>query len=230
MKTIGLLGGMSWESTVTYYQLLNRFAAEKLGGLHSAKILLHSVDFAGLEALLSAGDWESIAHLLADAARGLETAGADMIALCTNTMHKVAPEIEKSVHIPFLHITDAVSSALKEKGIITAALLGTRFTMQQDFYKTILWHDGFEILLPDDWQMQETDRIIFEELCKGKVTEDSRAFFLALIDSLAQQGAQGVILGCTEIGLAVTQADTPIPLFDTTQIHARAIAKTAFGE
>ncbi len=229
MKTIGMLGGMSWESTTTYYQLLNRYAAEKLGGLHSAKLLLHSVDFAVVESLMSAGEWDTIARLLANAAMDLEKCGAEMIILCSNTVHKVAPQIEKSIHVPLLHIADAVSHALQDAGIVTAALLGTRFTMQQDFYKNVLWRNGFEVLLPDDWQMQEIDRIIFQELCKGTVSEESRTFLLAVIDNLAQQGAQGIILGCTEIGLAVTQGLTAIPLFDTTRIHAQMAAREAFS-
>lgn len=227
MKTIGMLGGMSWESTVTYYQILNRQVAEKLGGLHSAKILMHSVDFAVMEALLAAGDWETIAQQLSQAAAKLEKAGAEQIILCTNTMHKVAPAIQKRIGVPLLHIADAVSDALQSAGIVTVALLGTKFTMQQDFYKEKLWDHGFEILLPDDWQMQEIDRIIFKELCLGKVTDDSKTFLLAVIDNLAQQGAQGVILGCTEIGMAVSQRDTSIPLFDTTEIHARKAAMAA---
>lgn len=227
MKTIGMLGGMSWESTVTYYQILNRQVAEKLGGLHSAKILMHSVDFAVMEALLAAGDWDTIAQQLSQAAAKLEKAGAEQIILCTNTMHKVAPAIQKRIGIPLLHIADAVSDALQSAGIVTVALLGTKFTMQQDFYKEKLWDHGFEILLPDDWQMQEIDRIIFKELCRGKVTDDSKTFLLAVIDNLAQQGAQGVILGCTEIGMAVNQRDTSIPLFDTTEIHARKAAMAA---
>ncbi len=229
MKTIGLLGGMSWESTVTYYQLLNRLAAEKLGGFHSAKILLNSVDFAILESLMSAGEWDTVARLLSSAAACLEKCGAEMIILCTNTMHKVAPEIEKSITVPFLHIADAVSGALQNAGVETVALLGTRFTMQQDFYKNVLWRNGFEVLLPDDWQMQEIDRIIFQELCKGVVSDESRIFFLAVIDNLAQQGAQGVILGCTELGMAVKQEDTAISLFDTTIIHAQQAAEAAFS-
>lgn len=227
MKTIGLLGGMSWESTVTYYEILNRQVAGKLGGLHSAKILMHSVDFAVLEALLAAGDWKTIGQQLSAAAVGLEQAGAEMIVLCTNTMHKVAPEIEKHISIPMLHIADAVSDAMQSAGTVTVALLGTKFTMQQEFHKEKLWAHGFEILLPDDWQMQEIDRIIFKELCLGKVTEESKTFFMAVIDNLAQQGAQGVILGCTEIGMAVSQQDASIPLFDTTDIHARRAAELA---
>lgn len=220
---------MSWESTMTYYQLLNKLTAQRMGGLHSAKILLHSVDFAVMEALLATGDWPTIAQKLSAAAAGLQQAGAEMIILCTNTMHKVAPEIEKALHVPLLHIADAVGDALNTAGVATVALLGTKFTMQQDFYKEKLWSHGFEILLPDDWQMQEIDRIIFKELCLGKVTEESKTFLLAVIDNLAQQGAQGVILGCTEIGMAVTQQDTSFPLFDTTQIHAAKAAEAAMA-
>lgn len=221
MKTIGMLGGMSWESTATYYKLLNQFTAQRLGGLHSAQIILHSVNFAPVEAMLKTQNWQGISQKLCAAANGLQEAGAQCIILCTNTMHKLAPEIQQCTGLPFLHIADATSDALKAKGVDTVALLGTKFTMEQDFYKNKLWEQGFEVLLPDDWQMAEIDRIIFEELCRGKVTQESKTFFIALIDNLHQQGAQGVILGCTEIGMAVSQKDSKIPLFDTTYIHAK---------
>ena len=229
MKTIGMLGGMSWESTSIYYKLLNKRVAQKLGGLHSAKILLQGVDFAVMEALMTAGDWETIGQQLSRAALNLEKAGAEMIILGSNTMHKVAPEIEQSIHVPFLHIADAVSDSMQSAGIATVALLGTAYTIKQDFYKERLWDHGFEILLPDEWQMQEIDRIIFKELCMGKVTDESKTFFQAVIDNLAQQGAQGVVLGCTEICMAVCQQDAPIPLFDTTEIHANKAADMALA-
>ncbi|MDL2219399.1 aspartate/glutamate racemase family protein [Ruminococcaceae bacterium OttesenSCG-928-O06] len=227
MKTIGLLGGMSWESTTTYYQEINRETARRLGGLHSAPLLLHSVDFAEIEALQKSGDWERAGAILNEAAKGLVGAGAQLLVLCTNTMHKVAPRLQQGIAVPFLHIAHATADALLADGAVKIGLLGTKPTMQEDFYKQALWQRGIEVLLPTPWQMDEVHRVIFEELCRGVLAEDSRAFFLALIEELARQGAQGVVLGCTEIGLLVHQQSTAIPLFDTTRIHAHQAVELA---
>ena len=204
MKTIGLIGGMSWESTVTYYQLINEAVKKSLGGLHSAKILLYSVDFQEIEECQTRGDWEKSARILGDAAKGLEGAGADCIVICTNTMHKVAPQIGERVSIPILHIAEATAEALIESGISRVLLLGTHYTMQQDFYKEKLG-----------------------ELCLGVISEESRKEYLRIIEEQKGRGAQGVILGCTEIGLLISQADTELPVFDTTQIHAGRAAEWA---
>lgn len=227
MKTIGLLGGMSWESTVSYYQLINEAVKERLGGLHSAKILLHSVDFAEIEACQSSGDWDRSADILAQAAQGLVGAGADFIVICTNTMHKVAPQIQERSGVPLLHIAEVTARALLDRGVRRAALLGTRYTMTQDFYKGKLAQAGVEVLVPSEADMDTVNRVIFDELCRGVISPDSRAAFLEIIGTLAQQGAQGVILGCTEIGLLIGQGDTDLPVFDTTRIHARAAAEEA---
>lgn len=218
---------MSWESTVPYYTIINRQMAQKYGGLTSAKILLHSVNFAELEALMQQEKWEEIADILTAAAQGLEKAGAELIIICTNTMHIVADQIESNISIPLIRVTDAVGNSLRRDKIGIVALLGTRFTMQKDFYKSQLWDQGVEILLPNEWQMQEIDRIIFEELCKGILSEVSKTFFLALIDTLAHQGAQAIILGCTEIGLLIQAEDSEIPLLDTTEVHALYAAQQA---
>ena len=230
MKTIGLLGGMSWESTVTYYQIINQVVKEKLGGLHSAKILLYSVDFAEIEACQASGDWDKSARLLAQAAENLEQAGADFILICTNTMHKVAPQIQVRIHVPILHIAEATASCLKERHISRVALLGTKYTMTQDFYKAKLVEAGIEVLIPDEKDVNTVNDIIYNELCLGVISPASKEKYLHIIDALAARGAQGVILGCTEIGLLITQADTPLPVFDTTQIHATQAALPAIGE
>lgn len=227
MKTIGLLGGMSWESTVTYYQLINQVVKEKLGGLHSAKILLYSVDFAEIEACQAAGDWDKSARLLSEAAKRLEQAGADFILICTNTMHKVAPQIQSRLHVPILHIAEATADCLKARHISKVALLGTRYTMTQDFYKEKLVEAGIEVLIPDERDVNTVNDIIYHELCLGVISPASKEKYLRIIDALAARGAQGVILGCTEIGLLITQADTPLPVFDTTQIHATQAALLA---
>lgn len=229
MKTIGLLGGMSWESTVTYYQLLNETIKERLGGLHSAKILLYSVDFEEIEACQSSGDWDRSARILSDAALGLERAGADMILICTNTMHKVAPQIQARLHVPLLHIADATADALEKAGVSKVALLGTKYTMCQDFYKSRLIDRGFTVLIPDGTDVELVNHVIFDELCLGVLKPESKAEFLRVIGDLAAQGAQGVILGCTEIGLLISQADTDLPVFDTTLIHAKRAAELALS-
>ena len=230
MKTIGLIGGMSWESTVTYYQLINEAVKKSLGGLHSAKILLYSVDFQEIEECQTRGDWEKSARILGDAAKGLEGAGADCIVICTNTMHKVAPQIGERVSIPILHIAEATAEALIESGISRVLLLGTRYTMQQDFYKEKLVERGIEVMVPGDEDMEIVNRIIFGELCLGVISEESRREYLRIIEEQKGRGAQGVILGCTEIGLLISQADTELPVFDTTQIHAGRAAEWAVTE
>ena len=225
MKTIGLLGGMSWESTQTYYRLLNEGVKTRLGGLHSAKIVLYSVDFADIEALQHKGEWGATARILSDAALSLEKAGADFLVIGTNTMHKVAPEIEQAIGIPLLHIADATAQALKADGISRVGLLGTRFTMEQAFYRDRLEAAGIDVTTPDGSQRDEVHRVIYEELCRGKIKTDSRNAYLDIVSSLSSRGAQAVILGCTEIGLLIKQADTGVPLYDTTEIHAaRAVA------
>ena len=230
MRTIGLLGGMSWESTIPYYREINRYVAERLGGFHSARIAMWSVDFHRLEALASAGDWEEIGRILADRARRLEQAGADFIVLCTNTMHKVAPEIESAVDVPLLHIADAIGEAARESGIRTVGLLGTRCTMAEPFYRERLaMRHGLEVLVPTAEQREVVDRVIFHELVKGELLEESREAYVEIIDELAARGAEGVILGCTEIGMLVAPGDASIPLYDSAAIHARRAAELALS-
>lgn len=230
MKTIGLLGGMSWESTVTYYQVVNRIVKRELGGLHSAKVLLYSVDFAEIEACQATGNWAQSADILTKAAQNLEKAGADFIIICTNTMHKVAPEIQSRLNIPIVHIAEATAEALQKEHITKVALLGTKYTMAQDFYKEKLLRAGIQVLIPDPQEVETVNNIIYDELCLGVVSQTSKEKYLRVIDDLAGQGAQGVILGCTEIGLLIQQGDTPLPVFDTTQIHAAKAAMLAIGK
>lgn len=224
MKTVGLLGGMSWESTVTYYQIINKTVKEKLGGLHSAKILMYSVDFAEIEKLQASGNWEQSAEILANAAWRLEKAGADFIVICTNTMHKVAPQIQSRITIPILHIADATADELTKADIKTVALLGTKYTMTQDFYKRRINDKNIKVLIPKDADIEIVNHVIYDELCRGIISENSRQEYIRIISSLQKKGAQGVILGCTEIGLLISQKDSPIPVFDTTLIHARKAA------
>jgi aspartate racemase len=226
MKTIGMLGGMSWESTSTYYRALNEGVRAACGGLHSAQILLHSVDFAPLEALQHKGDWDAIAELLASAARSVQAGGADFLMVCTNTMHKVAPQIEAAIDIPLLHIADATAEALQAQGIRRVGLLGTAFTMEQDFYKgRITSRYGIEVLVPEQDARRLVHRVIYDELCLGRTEPASRAAYLEIVAGLSAQGAEAVILGCTEIGMLIGHKDTPVRLFDTTAIHAaRAVA------
>ncbi|QTN41108.1 aspartate/glutamate racemase family protein [Marinobacter salsuginis] len=230
MKTIGLLGGMSWESTQTYYRLLNEGVKTRLGGLHSAKIVLYSVDFADIEALQHKGEWGATARILSDAALSLEKAGADFLVIGTNTMHKVAPEIEQLLRIPLLHIADATAKVLARDGISRVGLLGTRFTMEQAFYRERLENAGIDVVIPDEPQRHLIHRVIYEELCLGQIVADSRRAYLEVVDSLAERGAEAVILGCTEIGLLIRQADTPVPLYDTTGIHAAQAVELALAE
>ncbi|CAJ1783311.1 aspartate/glutamate racemase family protein [Aeromonas veronii] len=230
MKCIGLLGGMSWESTVSYYQALNRGIRAQLGGLHSARVLLNSVDFAGIERLQHAGDWPATARLLAAEARKLQDGGADFLLIGTNTMHKVAPEIEAAIDIPLLHIADATAAKLQADGITRVGLLGTRFTMEQDFYKGRLQERfGLAVLVPDEAGRERVHRIIYDELCLGEIRASSRAEYLAIIAGLAAAGAEAVILGCTEIALLVGDARAAVPLYDTTAIHAEAAVALALA-
>jgi len=220
MRTLGILGGMSWESTATYYRLLNQGVRERLGGLHSAPLLLHSLDFAGIAELQKRGDWDEAGRQLAVAAQGLERAGATALLLATNTMHKVAPAIEAAVGIPLLHIGDAVGQALQAAGVRRAALLGTRFTMQEAFYRQRLAERfGIEVLIPDAAAMAEIDRVIFAELCRGQFDASSRGFYLTCLERLREEGAEAAILGCTEIGLLLEGAHSPLPLIDSGEQH-----------
>jgi aspartate racemase len=227
MKTIGLLGGMSWESTLEYYRAINQGIKNALGGLHSAKIVLYSVDFGPVEKMMQAGDWNGTASLLSDSARRIESAGADFLVICTNTMHIVAPQIESAIQIPLLHIADATAEVLVKDNIKTVGLLGTAFTMEQPFYRHRLMDVyGLEVRVPNAEDRQTVHQIIFQELCLGNIVPDSRAAYLRIIHDLAARGAQAVILGCTEIGMLVRQTDTRVPLLDTTAIHAqKAVSK-----
>ena len=227
MKTIGLIGGMSWESTVTYYQIINTVVKERLGGLHSARCILYSVEFDEIERCQSSGDWERAGAILAGAAAGLERAGADFIVICTNTMHKEAGPVRAAVSVPLLHIAQVTAAELRRQGVERVALLGTRYTMEQDFYQSVIADSGIEVLIPGEEARARVNAVIFDELCRGVISQDSRRAFLDIIAELAGRGAQGVILGCTEIGLLVRQEDTPVPLFDTTLLHAKRAALDA---
>ena len=230
MKTIGLIGGMSWESTVPYYRQINQTIQSHLGGLHSARLVLVSVDFHEVEVLQRAGDWDAAGAAMAHAAQSLARAGADFVVLCTNTMHKVAPAIEKAVDIPLLHIADPTAEALRQAGVQRVGLLGTRFTMEQDFYRDRLTgRHGLQVITPDAPQREAVHRIIYEELCLGVIRPESRAVYRQVMASLVVEGAQAIILGCTEISLLVSAQDSAVPLFDTTHLHARAAALKALG-
>ncbi|MGL6313695.1 aspartate/glutamate racemase family protein [Vibrio sp. WXL103] len=223
MKTIGLLGGMSWESTSHYYSAINQGVKRQLGGLHSAKLVLYSVDFQQIEQLQHQGDWQQCAMLLGDAALSLQAAGAECLVIATNTMHKVAPQIEAQLEIPLLHIADATTLQLQRDGIRKVALLGTRFTMEQDFYKSrVEQQSTIKVMVPNRGDQTLIHDIIYQELCKGIVSDASRQVYLRIIENLADLGAEAVILGCTEIAMLVKQHDTEVPLYDTTQIHAQA--------
>lgn len=230
MKTLGLIGGMSWESTIPYYRIINEIVRERLGGLHSARLILYSVDFHDIERLQQAGAWDEAGMILADAARALEAAGAEGLALCTNTMHKVAPAIEAAVTIPLLHIADPTVAAVKAAGLHAVGLLGTRFTMEQDFYRGRLTaRHGLTAIIPDPADREIVHRVIYDELCQGDIRADSRAQYREIMQRLVDAGAEGIILGCTEIALLVGLDDAPVPLFDTTALHARAAAAWALG-
>ena len=230
MKTIGLLGGMSWESTTTYYQVINETIQQQLGGLHSAKLLLYSVDFHEIEICQAQGDWKRSAQILDTGIQALEKGGADFIVICTNTMHKVVPILQQKTKLPILHIAEATAVELKNKKISKAALLGTKYTMEQDFYKNKLLSKGIEVLIPNEADREIVNRIIYDELCQGNVSSTSKKEYLRIIDELTACGAQGVILGCTEIGLLIKQTDTSLPVFDTSIIHAQAAVEAALAD
>lgn len=231
MKTIGLIGGMSWESTLPYYRQINEAVRERLGGLHSARLVLYSVDFHDIERLQHAGDWQAAGALLGDAARAVAVAGADFLVLCTNTMHKVAPAIEAAVSIPLLHIADPSADAIHAAGLTNVGLLGTRFTMEQAFYRERLCErHGLTVQVPNEADRELVHRVIYDELCLGRIKEASRTAYRRIIDGLIQRGAQGIVLGCTEISMLIGTADAPVPLFDTTAIHARSAAEHALAK
>lgn len=230
MKTLGLIGGMSWESTIPYYRMINEQVKQRLGGLHSARLVLYSVDFQQIEHLQRAGDWQQAGEILGAAARSLRLAGAETIVVCTNTMHKVAQQIETLGELPLLHIADATAEQIKRRGVRRIGLLGTQFTMEQDFYRGRLQQHGIEVLVPKEEDRKIVHRIIYEELCLGIIRPESRDEYRRIINQLEQQGAEGVILGCTEITLLVGEEDARVPVFDTTAIHAAAAADYALGE
>ncbi|EKM27879.1 aspartate/glutamate racemase family protein [Vibrio sp. HENC-03] len=231
MKTIGLIGGMSWESTANYYQIINREVKSRLGGLHSGKICLYSVDFAEIETLQHQGRWDDAATILSQAAKSVEAGGADFILICTNTMHKVANQIQQAVNVPLVHIADATAEKLVADGIEKVGLLGTRFTMEQDFYKQRLIDKfGVDVVVPSSNDQTIVHEVIYNELCKGEVREDSRQQYLTIIDKLVEEGAEAVILGCTEIAMLVEPQHTEVKLYDTTEIHAKAAVEAALNE
>lgn len=230
MKTIGLLGGMSWESTLTYYKVINEVIKERLGGLHSAKCILYSVDFEEIRQCQSSGDWHKSAKILKDAALALERAGADFVVICTNTMHKIIPDIQDQIGIPFIHIAEVTAEAIKHRNLNCVALLGTKYTMEQEFYKQVLIKHGIEVVIPEEKERQLIDDVIFGELCLGQIKSESKQAYLDIMNRLQQAGAQGMILGCTEIGLLVEQEDIQVPVFDTAIIHAQAVALAALAD
>ena len=224
LKTIGLIGGMSWESTVTYYKIINETIKEKLGGLHSAKCILYSVDFQEIEECQANGNWEKSGEILGEAAYNLEKAGADFIVICTNTMHKVVNQIKEKISIPILHIAEMTAEKILEKGLKNIALLGTKYTMEQDFYKSKLIEKGINVIIPDKNDIEIINKVIYDELCLGIINSNSKKKFLEIVDKLRNKGAEGIILGCTEIGLLIKNEDTDVPLFDTAIIHAEQAA------
>ena len=224
MKTIGLIGGMSWESTVTYYKIINETVKEKLGGLHSAKCILYSVNFQEIEECQANGNWEKSGEILGEAAYNLEKAGADFIVICTNTMHKVVNQIKEKISIPILHIAEMTAEKILEKGLKNIALLGTKYTMEQDFYKSKLIEKGINVIIPDKNDIEIINKVIYDELCLGTINSNSKKKFLEIVDKLRSKGAEGIILGCTEIGLLIKNEDTDVPLFDTAVIHAEEAA------
>lgn len=229
MRLIGLLGGMSWQSTAEYYRILNELAAERLGGLHAARCLLYSVDFAGIEAMQAEGRWDDAARELTAAARALEAGGAEFVVLCTNTMHKVAAEISGGISVPLLHLADATAAAVTAAGVGTVGLLGTRFTMSESFYRGRIESHGPKVLVPGEADRKTVHDVIYDELCLGVVREESRAAYREVIARLVEQGAEGVVLGCTEIELLVGPADSPVPLFPTTRLHCEAAMDLALA-
>ena len=224
LKTIGLIGGMSWESTVTYYKIINETVKEKLGGLHSAKCILYSIDFQEIEECQANGNWEKSGEILGEAANNLEKAGADFIVICTNTMHKVSNQIKEKISIPILHIAEMTAEKILEKGLKNIALLGTKYTMEQDFYKSKLIEKEINVIIPDKNDIEIINKVIYDELCLGTINSNSKKKFLEIVDKLRSKGAEGIILGCTEIGLLIKNEDTDVPLFDTAVIHAEEAA------
>ncbi|WP_409305048.1 aspartate/glutamate racemase family protein [Peribacillus sp. SCS-155] len=220
MKTIGLIGGMSWESSAEYYRIINEEVKHRLGGLHSAKCLLYSLDFAEIERYQAEGEWEKAGKLLGGVACSLQKAGADFIVICTNTMHKIIDYIEANISIPVLHIADATAVQIKTSNLVKVGLLGTRYTMEQDFYKSRLESKGIKVFVPNQTEREQINKVIYDELCLGNIQQSSRAYFKQVINRLVDQGAEGIILGCTEIGLLIKPGDANVPLFDTTLIHA----------
>ncbi len=229
MKTVGLIGGMSWESTIPYYKIINEIVKEKLGGLHSAQIILYSVEFDEIEKCQSSGHWDKSAEILGNAAKKLELAGADFILICTNTMHKVAPQIQNMISVPIVHIADATADSLERDKVSKVALLGTKYTMTQDFYKSKLIDRGFEVFIPDEEDIEIVNHVIFDELCVGVINKDSQKKFSEIIGKLKDKGAQAVILGCTEIGLLIKDENSVLPIYDTTLIHATKAAELLLG-
>ncbi|MEV4873091.1 aspartate/glutamate racemase family protein [Streptomyces syringium] len=230
MRTIGLIGGMSWESTAEYYRILNERTRERLGGLHSARCVLHSLDFAEIEQLQVQGRWAEAGEVLAAAARSLEAAGADLLLICTNTMHKVADSVEAAVSVPLLHLADATAAAVRAAGLRRVGLLGTAFTMEQDFYRGRLAADGLDVRVPDSEGRALVHRVIYEELCLGVVRDASRAAYRRVVEDLVAEGAEGVILGCTEIELLIGPEDSPVPVFPTARLHAEAAVDAALAQ
>jgi len=231
MKTIGLIGGMSWESSIEYYRIINQGIREKMGGLHSARSLMYSVDFAEIEVLQHQKRWQEATEMMKDAARSLEAGGADFVLICTNTMHLMAESVERAVSIPLLHIADATADAVRKSGMSTVGLLGTRFTMEEDFYSGRLSQKhGLEVFIPQEDERQRVHDIIYDELCCGTIKDPSRMEFVRIIEGLSARGAQGIILGCTEIGLLVKAGDSSLPIFDTMEIHARAAVDFALSD
>lgn len=229
MKVIGLLGGMSWESTAHYYRIINEEVRNRLGGLHSAKVVLYSVDFAYIAGLQSNGDWRGAAQALCDAAKAMDAAGAECLVICTNTMHKVADEVSLAVPIPLIHIADVTAECIKAKGVRRVGLLATRFTMEQEFYRQRLARHGLEVVIPGSSDREIVHRVIYEELCRGAILDESRQHYRRIIEEMVRDGVEGVILGCTEIGILLSAEDSSVPLFDTTRIHAEAAVAFALG-
>ena len=221
MKTIGLIGGMSWESTLEYYRIINKSVNERLGGFHSAKIVMYSVEFAEVERLQHAGEWGKLNDLMIDAARRVERGGADCVLICTNTMHIMAGDVEKNIDIPLVHIADATAEVIKEKGIARIGLMGTKFTMEKEFYRGRLASHGLEVIIPQQDQRETVHGIIYDELCQGIIKESSKDSYRGIIEEMVRAGAEGIILGCTEIGLLIRDGDASVPIFDTTEIHAK---------
>ena len=228
-RTLGIIGGMSWESTQSYYRLINEGIKAKLGNLHSADLLIHSVDFAPIGELQAQGKWEELGDIMVNSGKRLQAAGAQGLLIATNTMHKVAEQVQAATNLPLIHIADTTADAIKQQGLTKIALLGTQFTMTEDFYKQRLMDAGLQVLIPDTDARAEVHRIIYDELCQGQLLASSRQYYTQVINELAAQGAEGVILGCTEIGLLISQADSPIPVFDTTAIHAAAAVQFLLG-